>query len=93
MGIIIDFFNFLVYLPFLKPDEEDISRNIHTLKKYEWFKEYYKNEQYVQLIIQNKNVRKKIGTLNTKRIAKPKYQTFYKKKIDKILQKNLSYGL
>lgn len=92
MKMILDFLNLVVYLPFLKPDEEDISRNITTLKKYEWFNEYYKNEQYVQLIIHNQNVRKKLGSLNTKRIANPKFQSYYKTKIDKVLQKHLLQG-
>ena len=58
MSFVLDLLNFAVYLPFLKPDEEDISRNITTLKRYEWFKVYYQNEQYAQLIIHNENVRK-----------------------------------
>jgi hypothetical protein len=90
MSFILDLLNFAVYLPFLKPDEEDISRNITTLKRYEWFKGYYQNEQYTQLIIQNNNVRRMIGGLNTKKIANPKYQSFYKKKIEKILRKQLN---
>ena len=90
MSLILDLLNLAVYLPFLKHDEEDISRNINTLKKYDWFKAYYENEQYVHLIIHNKNVRKMLGTLNTKRIANPKYQSFYKKKIDNLLRKQLN---
>ncbi|MER2109248.1 MAG: hypothetical protein ABS949_20190 [Solibacillus sp.] len=90
MSFILDLLNLAVYLPFFKPDEEDISRNLRTLKKYEWFKKYYENEQYAQLIIHNKNVRKMLGSLNTKRIANPKYQSFYKKKIDKVLRKQLN---
>ena len=90
MSFFLDLLNLAVYLPFLKPDEEDISRNITTLKRYEWFKEYYQNEQYIQLIIHNKSVRRMIGGLNTKRIANPKYQSFYKKKIEKVLRKQLN---
>ena len=90
MSFILDLLNLTVYLPFLKPDEEDISRNITTLKRYEWFKAYLQNEQYAQLIIHNKNVRKMLGSLNTKRITNPKYQSFYKRKIDKVLQKQLN---
>ena len=89
MSLVLEFLNLAVYLPFFKPDEEDISRNINTLKKYEWFNKYYENEQYVQLMIHNKNVRKMIGCLNTKKIANPKYQSFYQKKLDKILQKQI----
>ena len=61
MSFILDLLNLAVYLPFLKPDEEDISRNITTLKRYEWFKGYYQNEQYAQLIIHNNKVRKMLG--------------------------------
>ena len=90
MSLVLDFLNFVFYLPFLKPNERDISRNINMLKKYEWFKEYYKNEHYVQLITHNKNVRKKLGSFNTKKVKNPKYQSFYKTKIDKVLQKHLN---
>ncbi len=38
------------------------------------------------------NVRNKLGSLNTKRIANPKFQSFYKTKIDKVLQKHLLQG-
>ena len=90
MGFVLDLLNLAVYLPSFKPDEEDISRNITTLKRYEWFTGYYQNEQYSQLIIHNKSVRKMLGSLNTKRITNPKYQSFYKKKIDKVLRKQLN---
>ena len=53
-------------------------------------KDIIKTKQYTQLIIHNKNVRKMLGSLNTKRIANPKYQSFYKKKIDKVLRKQLN---
>ena len=86
MILILDLLNIAIYLPFLKPDEEDISRNITKLKRYEWFKGYYQNEQYAQLIIHNKKVRKMLGSFNTKRIANPNYQSFYKKKVDKVLR-------
>ena len=89
MHIILDFLNFAAYLPFLKPDEEDISRNINMFKKQEWFKAYYNNEQYVQLITHNKEVRRMLGSFNTKKVVKDKYQSYYKKKIDRVLQKHL----
>ena len=87
MSFILDFFNFLVYLPAFKPDEEDISRNISTLKKYEWFTSYYQDSQISQLIIHNNKVRKKIGQFNTKRLENPKYQDYYQRKLNKIFQK------
>ena len=90
LSLFLGVLNFAVYLPFLKPSEADISRNIATLKKYEWYKDYYQNEQYTHLIIHNKKVRKVLGSLNNTRIANPKYQSFYKKKIDKVLRKQLN---
>jgi len=41
MIFILELLNIAVYLPFFKPNEGDISRNITTLKRYEWFKGYY----------------------------------------------------
>ena len=90
LSLFLEVLNLAVYLPFLKPSEADISRNIATLKKYEWYKDYYQNEQYTHLIIYNKKVRKVLGSLNNNRIANPKYQSFYKKKIDKVLRKQLN---
>ena len=87
--LLLDILNIAVYLPFFRPSEEDISRNINTLKRHDWFKKYYQNEQYTQLIIHNSKVRKKLGGFNTKRLANPKYQSFYQNKINKLLQRQL----
>ena len=87
MSLLLDILNLSFYLSFLKPDEEDVSRNIRALKKYEWFEGYYENEQYKQLIIHNRKVRMKLGNFNTKKVENSKYQSFYKNKIDKVLRK------
>ena len=74
------------YLPAYRVDEEDITTNIRLLKKYEWYNEYSKKEKYKQILIHDIKVRKKIGRLNSKRIANPKYETYYKNKIDNFLK-------
>ena len=89
MSILLDLLNLAAYLPFLKTSEEDISRNINTLKRYEWFKKYYQSEQYTELIIHDPKVRTKIGSFNTKRLTNLKYQAFYQNKINKILRRQL----
>ena len=89
MSFVLDLLNFSVYYPFFTPDKEDISKNIRTLKRYEWFNAYAQHEQYAQLIIHHPKIRKMLGSLHTKRVANPKYQAYYKKKIDNVLNKQL----
>lgn len=87
MSFLLDLLNLAVYLPFLKPDEEDISTNLNELKKYQWFKNYYQNEHYKQLIIHEQKVRRVIGSFNTKKIKNPRYQVSCQNKINNILNK------
>ncbi|MDP7978654.1 hypothetical protein [Bacillus multifaciens] len=70
MWFLLDIFNLSIYLPFLKPSEEDIIRNINELKKYEWFKDLYKDEKNAYLIIHDLKVRRAIGKFNIKKLIK-----------------------
>lgn len=89
MGILLDLFNLAVYLPFLKVDEEDIGRNIKHLKQHQWFQNYLSDEKFRELIVHHKDVRQCIGKFNSKKLKKQSYQKKYRKKLHKVLSKNM----
>lgn len=86
MWFLLDTLNLFIYLPFFKPSEEEIVRNINELKKYEWFKNLYKDEKNAYLIINDLKVRQTIGRFNIKKMSKDSYQKYYQKKLNKILK-------
>jgi len=86
LWFLLDILNFSIYLPFFKPSEEDVTRNINELKKYEWFKDLYKDEKNAHLIIYDLKVRRSIGKFNIKKINKDSYQKYYRKKLNGILK-------
>ncbi|SFJ73451.1 MULTISPECIES: hypothetical protein [unclassified Bacillus (in: firmicutes)] len=86
MWFLLDTLNLFIYLPFFKPSEEDIVRNINELKKYEWFKNLYKDEKNAYLIIHDLKVRQTIGRFNIKKMSKDSYQKYYQKKLNNILK-------
>lgn len=47
MWFLLDILNLSIYLPFFKPSEDEIIKNINELKKYEWFKEFYRDEKSI----------------------------------------------
>lgn len=91
LGLII-FLNLGLFIPsLLSVSEEDIGKNINRLKKYKWFKELLDNEEYQQLIIYDRDVRKVIGKFNNKKIDKRFFQNRYRKKLQSILQHKLNH--
>lgn len=86
MWFLLDTLNLFIYFPFFKPSEEDIVRNINELKKYEWFKNLYKDEKNAYLIIHDLKIRQTIGRFNIKKMSKDSYQKYYQRKLNKILK-------
>lgn len=65
-----------------------IERNIKYLKQESWFQEFLNNEEYNELIIKNSDVRTVVGSINIKKMSKPKYN---KKRHSTKEKKHLSY--
>lgn len=68
VGIVIDILNLLSYLPFLKPDEKDVENNVKQLSRYDWFQNLLDHEEYRNLIIHDRHVRKQIGSFSRKKM-------------------------
>ncbi|WP_077624225.1 hypothetical protein [Sediminibacillus massiliensis] len=83
LGLIIDF-------QFMKEvTEKDIEKNIEQLKKYAWFQDYLKDDARRQLIVQNKDVRHKIGKFKTKKLERESYNARCHEKLEKVLSEKL----
>lgn len=88
MWAIIEFFNALglVIFSFLKDiTEEEIDKNIHSLKKVDWFQAMLQNQSYEKLIAEDTDVRFVIGKLNMDKMKKTAYHDKSKAKIAKAL--------
>ncbi|MCG7345489.1 hypothetical protein MHZ92_15230 [Sporosarcina sp. ACRSL] len=69
--------------------EEEIEKNIKSLKEYEWFQNYFIDDKYEQLIKEDKDVRYVIGKLNVEKMKNNAgYHKKYQKKIHKVLLGN-----
>jgi hypothetical protein len=81
-----------IYIPsLLAVNEEDIGRNINSLKKYNWFQDLLGNNVYHQLIVHDKDVRRVIGKFDNNRIDKNLFQNKYRKKLQSILQQKSNH--
>ncbi|MCR8981080.1 hypothetical protein [Brevibacillus laterosporus] len=89
MPLILDFLNLLMYVPFLKPDEEQITKNIKKIKKRNWYKVLLENDEYRKLIIYNKDVRTVIGRFKTEKLNQQNYQMKCQRKLEAILNKKM----
>ncbi|MEI3614163.1 hypothetical protein [Pseudogracilibacillus sp. SO30301A] len=88
---LIFYLNIGFFIPSLiNVSEEDIGENLKHLKKHQWFKNYLSNEEHKKLIVHNKNVRKIIGGLKTRKLEREPYLLRCQKKINKILIKELN---
>ncbi|SDK36205.1 hypothetical protein [Sediminibacillus albus] len=83
--VLIIYLNIGLYLPFQKVDEKDIERNLRNLKKHQWFQNYLEDKKLRELIIHDKDVRKSIGKLNSKKIERNSYQKRCQKKLQRVL--------
>ncbi|AIF65584.1 hypothetical protein GZ22_02250 [Terribacillus saccharophilus] len=66
--------------------EDDTQHNIENLKKTDWFQQYLKQQPYRDLLISDKDVRKVIGRLNNKKLAKNPQREAYQRIVTKALQ-------
>ncbi|AYB38941.1 hypothetical protein [Brevibacillus laterosporus] len=89
MPLILDFLNLLMYVPFLKPDEEQITKNIKKIRKCNWYKVLLENDEYRKLIIYNTDVRTVIGRFKTEKLNQQNYQMKCQRKLEAILNKKM----
>ncbi|SIS59614.1 hypothetical protein [Salimicrobium flavidum] len=88
LGIIFELLALVVDHQFTKEvTEKDVENNIEKLKKYPWFQDYLKNEQYKDLIIHHKDVRHRIGKFKTEKLDHAHYNTKCHGKLEKVLER------
>lgn len=87
MGFILDIFSLAVYIPFLKVDEEEISRNAAHLKTYSWFQALLHDQNCGELIIYDPDVRRVIGRFKTEKLHKKRYNLRCERKLLQALQR------
>lgn len=81
----------IIFFSFKDITEDEIERNIEYLKQEQWFQQYLNDEKYKTLIIENVNVRKAIGRINTKKLSNIKYSEKQRRLIERELQKQFNY--
>ena len=69
--------------------EEDIEKNMLYLKQEKWFQEFLNDKKYNKLITDNTDVRKVIGSINIKKMSKPKYSKGQQKRIEREFKNQL----
>ena len=76
-----------LFLSFTKDvTEEEIEKNIKSLKEYQWFQSYLNDVTFENLIKEHKDVRYVIGKLNTEKMKnRAGYYKKYQQKIHKVL--------
>ncbi|MBK3496539.1 hypothetical protein JFL43_17075 [Viridibacillus sp. YIM B01967] len=87
--LILDALNLIIYLPFLKPDEEDISKNIEALKKHNWYIALLEDGELKELIVHDKDVRQIIGRFNYEKLSRQSYQIKCERKLEDVLKKKM----
>ncbi|MGE7624380.1 hypothetical protein ACQKMD_15405 [Viridibacillus sp. NPDC096237] len=86
MSIILDVLNLVIYLPFFRPDEEDISKNIEVIKKQNWYMSLLEDAELKRLIVHDKDVRQIIGRFNNEKLSRKSYQIKCQHKIEEALK-------
>lgn len=86
-SILFDFFNLLVFLPFMKVDEEDIGIGIRSLKKELWFQQFLTNDKFRNLIVHDREIRNLIGKCKPKSLNKNRYANAFRRRLHKLLVK------
>lgn len=71
----------------MKISEDDIGRNMRTLKKKDWFQQFLTNAKFRNLIIYDRDIRRLIGRCNTKRLETKIYDRLFRRKLHKRLVK------
>jgi hypothetical protein len=69
--------------------EDDTQHNIEQLRKTDWFQKYLNQQPYRDLLIFDKDVRKVIGRLNNKKLAKNPQRQAYQHIVTKVLQRKI----
>ncbi len=70
--------------------EDDTQHNIEHLKKTDWFQQYLKQQPHqCSLPISDKDVRKVIGRLNNKKLAKNPQREAYQRIVTKVLKRKI----
>ena len=77
----------MIFFSFKDITEEDIEKNIEYLKHNMWFQDFLDDEKYNKLIVDNTDVRKVIGSIEAKKMSKPKYNKNQQKRIKRELEK------
>lgn len=77
----------MIFFSFKDITEEDIEKNIEYLKQNKWFQDFPNDEKYEIMIIDNTDVRKIIGSIDTKKMSKPNYNKKQQKRIKRELEK------
>ena len=85
MVLILDLLSLGFYLPFLKPDESDIARNIGKLKKLSWYNSLVNDPKARELIIHDSKVRQVIGRFKTDKLELTTYQRICQRRLETIL--------
>jgi len=70
-------------------NEDDIQHNMEQLRKTEWFQQYLKQQPYRDLLIFDEDVRKAIGKLPNKKLAKAPQRQAYQRVVTKALQQKI----
>lgn len=90
MVLLLDVFNLMLLSSLTGTyEEDDIQHNIEQLRKTEWFQQYLKQQPYRDLLIYDKDVRKVIGKLNDKKLAKNPQRQAYQRIITRALQRKI----
>ena len=90
MVLLLDVFNLMLLSSLTGTyEEDDIQHNIEQLRKTEWFQQYLKQQPYRDLLIYDKDVRKVIGKLNGKKLAKNPQRQAYQRIITRALQRKI----
>lgn len=84
---IADFFNLLIFLPFVKVDEDDIGNSLRVLKKESWFQQFLTNDKFRNLIVYDRDIRNFIGKCKTNNLNKDRYANAFRRRLHKLLVK------
>ena len=90
MVLLLDLLSLGFYLPFLKPDESDIARNIFKLRKISWYNSLVNDPKVRELIIHDSKVRQVIGRFNSKKLEKPAYQQTCQRRLEAVLSRKIA---
>jgi len=91
MAILFDIL-FNLILPYQNQvTEDEITTNIRLLKQNDWFNDLLTIPGYQQLLIHDREIRRKIGTFSSKKLMRhPNHPTFTRKLLRALKRKQIS---